>query len=792
MSDNTSTSFINTDQSNGDLPDDLAHAQATGNTRSTGLTAPAAEPASRTLNQLAVAAAAEIASFAALRALKPSVSGERVYLSSWNARSASDRSNFGAGWFTGYLVAAADDGGFIASNGSGYHWRRDADIEGLTVHDFGAVPGGTVDCAPAVKAVYEFMNGSFARGMTSDLSRKVGIRFGAGTYLISPLDLRRYGSKLSTSDDDYPLYPSGYAAAGDFVMHGVPTRYGIQIATRIISNQSTSAVLALNHRYFSLSGIVWDGQQTVKQDDSTNLLIGATLGVFNDTASNKQPFLTNECAGGTFANVSYFRANNTGEAAISFRDSLDSKFSQIYCSRVAGPVIKVGWSNRKDGSWDHSTAIELTEFNFQYCHAPAVWIPRHGQGLIRNGWIEHSAVPMDINNGQWLIEGLSIESSRYDAVFWHSRVIMSQFSNPSGVEYDLTTAPDSTGWNSYRKNPDGSAITKWLSDWEMGMSLVQNYGTYLDQPLRAQWLSGVLRGTLDSTKQWLNIGAFRMPKTGTHWKIEVDCRSTFGSLGGDQPLSVHNDLSAGTLHIHVARGKGDVPAVTYWMEGSPGISEVQYIAQEYNEVLPGLWVKLPNTIGEYAVHVRGTGETRKENGQWATFTPVGLTQAEEPGGIAAQARMSMNNGQAGFGAQNDVAAISTRSQGLSAAPVEQSKPSKWVRMNVNGTEYALPCYAFTPQIATQPAATLSVATAGTFSLAVSAKDAASYQWQKSSDGTTWSNISRATTATYSVDSVAAGDAGQYRCIIKGRLGASDSSITTNQVTTNISVVTVIK
>ena len=737
-----------------------------------------------------VVSVTEVGSFAALRTRKPASEGERVWLTSWNARAASDRSkNFGEGWFVGYLVAAADDGGFIASNGGAYHWRRDIDIEALTVHDFGAVPGGSVDCAPALKAMYEFMNGSFARGFTNELSRKVGVRFGAGVYLVSPLDLRKYGDKIPANHAELPYNPSGYFAAGDFILRGATTSFGKQIATRIVSNKSSSAVLALNHRYFSIYGIEWDGQQTVKQDETTNMLIGATLGVFNDTASNKQPFMTNECVGGTFANVSYFRAINTGEAAIYYLDSLDSKFTQVYCSRVAGPVIKVGWSNRPSGAWDHSTAIELTEFNFQYCYAPAIWIPRHGQGLIRNGWIEHGSVPMDINNGQWLIEALSIEACTYDAVFYKSRVVMSQWSNPTGVSYDRTTTPGTAAWYSYPKNPDGSEITAKLSAYEMGMSLFQNSGTYLDNPLRAQWLSGVLRGTIDSSKLWLNIGSFQMPRTGTHWKIEVDCRNSYGSAGGGDPMPVVNDRSAGTLHIHVARGAGLVPTVTYWMEGTTGITDVQYIAQDYNNILPGLWVKLPNTIGEYGVHVRGTGEMRMESGSWAIFTPSGVTQAEAPNGVAAQARLSMSNGLAGFGAQSDVAAISTRSQASTTVPVEQSKPRQWMRVNINGVEYAMPYYAFTPQITTQPAATLSVATGSTLSLTVEANDAASYQWQKSTNGTSWSNISGATKATYSKSAVA-GDAGQYRCVIKGQVGAVDSSVTTNQVITSTSVVTI--
>lgn len=358
------------------------------------------------MNTLDSTAVKQVKSFAALRTIIPNSAGDRIFIQS-HTDNAADPSipPCGEGWFVGYTTAQADDGGYVASNGGDWHWRREKNIVDLTVLDFGAIPGGVVDCAPAAKKMYDFVNGAFAKSLTNSLSPMIGIRFTAGTFYMTPLDMTKYGTKLWSGSPELPYYPSGYGAASHFILRGVDVRFGRSIATRIISDKSDAAVFAINHRYFTISGIEWDGQQTIQQDaynketnpNGLNLPIGATgLADLPNFLSNHQPFFTNECAGGTFANISYFRAANTGEAAIYYKDSLDSKITQIYGSRTGGNVVKVGWTNRMPGNWNHSTAIEITEFNFQYPYAPAIWIPRHGQGLIRNGWIEHGYIPMDL------------------------------------------------------------------------------------------------------------------------------------------------------------------------------------------------------------------------------------------------------------------------------------------------------------------------------------------------------------------------------------------------------------
>lgn len=84
-------------------------------------------------------------------------------------------------------------------------------------------------------------------------------------------------------------------------------------------------------------------------------------------------------------------------------------------------------------------------------------------------------------------------------------------------------------------------------------------------------------------------------------------------------------------------------------------------------------------------------------------------------------------------------------------------------------------------------ATWTVGTAA--SLAVVAADGLTpytYKWQKSTNsGSTWTDISGATSATLNIASPATGDAGQYRCIV-----TSANTNPPNSITSNVCTVTV--
>lgn len=738
-----------------------------------------------------------VASFAELRTRQPRYEGERVMLREY-APGTGVR-YCGGGWFTGRLVAQADDGGYVASSGAAWHWKREKELTDLTILDFGGVPDGVSDTSPAVKRMYEFMFGTFARSISGALSPYLGVQMTAGTFFMSPLSLTTYGNNVPSGAADAGQNPTGYYGAGDFRLMGAPVKFGKQIATKIISDKSDNPCLTINHRRFTIHGITWDGQQTTAQDkynadtnpNGTNMLVGATLGVFNDTASNKQPFFKNICPGGVYGNITCFNSQNAGSYGIYWLDSLDSRIDQCYSSKTAGPVFQVGWSdplNQWTGKWDHSTALEISNCNFQSNYAPALWVPRHGQGILRNVWIEHGTTPLDINNGQWNIDMLCIEDCRQPAVMYYTRQTTRTYSNPTGVLIDTTTPPSSPLWASYPKNPDGSDIVNKQSAYELGTSRFENYGTYLDNPLRYKWMSGVIRGANNTAGNvWLNVGSFYTPAVGGGWEIEIICRNGYSSIG-TPPLDVSSDRTLGKTIINVQRGSGLSPIINMYHFGASGVVAARYQSQAYNDTLPALWLNLSSYCGEYSISVKSTGVTRLEAGQCSLFNVNGATQTTDPGTLnQIEGRFSLHNGLAGYGAQGSVAAVKTTRATPTNAPVEAT-PVLYMRMNINGQEMAVPVYAYVPRFTTSNPATLSVAAGSPLTLSPVVVDAVSQQWQKSTDsGSTWANISGATAQTLTIASAAAGDAGQYRLAVRSNNGSGGAGTTTFGPVTTVTI-----
>jgi glucose/arabinose dehydrogenase len=86
--------------------------------------------------------------------------------------------------------------------------------------------------------------------------------------------------------------------------------------------------------------------------------------------------------------------------------------------------------------------------------------------------------------------------------------------------------------------------------------------------------------------------------------------------------------------------------------------------------------------------------------------------------------------------------------------------------------------ASAPVITTQPANVSAVpGTAATFSVAVTSSTSLSYQWQKNG-----ANIAGATGSSYTIASVVAADAGQYRVVVSNSVGTATSNAATLTVT----------
>lgn len=544
------------------------------------------------------AVAGGIDTFAALRSRAPRFNGERIYIKCHTTpSSAAMMAGCGSGWFTGRMIAQADDGGLVASSGSAWHWRREIELEDLDVTHFGAIGDGVTDCAPACEKMFDCLNGSYANSINPRAS-SLPIKFPAGTFFVSPLDLSAKGSATSAAalklarqrvawrlnglkgtgiaanggnaaspdkvDLDYvkankpELYMdwsvqenhNGRNPVGFFGITGPAVPYGKAVQTTIISTkQSNTYVFDVKAGQVVIHGIRFDGQNPDRRNWTTGY--GPAAGAAPD---NTQGFFHNWKSEAQYINVTCFHADSVGGHCFDLMDTLDSEFSQIYSSMCWGDVIRAGWSNAVNGNWDHGTALKLADCNFQWHQGiTPIRMVKIGQCQISNVWVEHSLCPADLHDCQATVDTLCVESSAYPVQAYGSRIVMTQYSNPTGVLFDVSTKPylddgsNNPEWHSYYEQPDKSQFTEWdkyyptpqgsrieikNSAYENGFVRLENFGMEVDGSVKAGWSAGhSIRNPTDADA-WVLVGLLEMQQN--------DAQYTFSQV--DQQVAI--DLAA--------------------------------------------------------------------------------------------------------------------------------------------------------------------------------------------------------------------------------------------------------
>ncbi|QAX92336.1 EPS depolymerase [Pantoea phage vB_PagM_LIET2] len=366
--------------------------------------------------------------------------------------------------------------------------------------------------------------------------------------------------KNSTNADIKKLYVefpasenhNGYEQAGFFGMTGPSVPYGRAPQVTIFSNkQQDSYVIDLKHSLCVIQGIEFDGE--IKEGFNWNT--DATKGPINGPAftgtiaggnlvvpsapSNNQGFLHNWRNSGQYYSVTNFRAQSVGGRTFDVKDTLDSQFDQIYSGQCWGEVICVGWTNIIEGAWNHSTAVEISNSNFQQMLSkPAIVLARTAQSIVRNVWIEHSLCPADFSLSHLIMDMFCVESSNFDVHAWNSRITLNNLSNPTGVNIDLDTGPYLTGvtswdpatwkinpkWHSNIALPDGSAFPSWdkYFAWPGGSYYFSNISAYEPNHLHTESYGIETRGTIKTgysagwrlqnyseKEMWVRCGTFQ-------------------------------------------------------------------------------------------------------------------------------------------------------------------------------------------------------------------------------------------------------------------------------------------
>ncbi|UYL08099.1 hypothetical protein B9G69_013695 [Bdellovibrio sp. SKB1291214] len=568
----------------------------------------------------------DIGSVIELRSTRPSVNGAKMTVRSYHSGL-----NVGGGDFIGYLSSGTDDGGTVFA-GNGYHWRRViTDPNSLTIVDFGAKPDGKTDSAAAMKAMFAWSQANYPT---------IGIQLPGGKFFVSQVDM-------------------GTAELPFFRVAGGAVNFGYFPSTNLVSDGQKSPLFKVVARRAEISNLVFNGQTNVK--------------------TNYQGFFTNTCTGGQFFRGACLRFQYVGGASLSLLDTLDCKIDQFYANNCTNDIVRAGWSGRAAGVWDHSTAIELSNFNIQNCKSGKVFnLPRCTQSIMHNGWIEHCTNPGDISNGQWILDALSLEDCTNPLNARYSRLNQRQTNLQSGSSIDNSNT--------------GTDPSRWLSAWEMGSTRIESFGSDLGGSLRYGHINSQYRLSNNvGTAEWFELGNFFTPTMGDNWEIELFGQTQYNAGSTNQPLTnlISGKTTGGKATIHLQR-KGDNKAEATWFgEGSCPVLAVRIEPRSATDTK--VFVKINNWTPTIIVLLKSNGKDRFLAGQCLRFDPVMEKGAPGSATENAPARFSLHNGQAGIGG-NEEGDLLLATRLVAASSVDTSKAKGYIHVVINGETVAMPYF----------------------------------------------------------------------------------------------------
>jgi len=235
--------------------------------------------------------------------------------------------------------------------------------------------------------------------------------------------------------------------------------------------------------------------------------------------TNSKGFFKNIIDGGQFVRVSGMNFIRMGGKGLDLMDTLDCKIDQWYASGCHAPVIYATHSDRKEGAWDHVTAIELSNFNVQHGFAaPMIDLQRAEQSLIWNGWIEHCDDPGNISNGQWVIQALNLETNKLPLKCHYSRIISSQLDVQAGPGLDLSEQGE-----------------HWLSDYESGQMFIENHGLNITGSLNVDYMTSQYSMDNRTGKPvWFLLGEMEIPEWTAQVQIKLVGSATDYSMSQTQ------------------------------------------------------------------------------------------------------------------------------------------------------------------------------------------------------------------------------------------------------------------
>ena len=470
-----------------------------------------------------------------LRALEPNTHGEIAIVLSYDKGT-----GYGGGIFTYDLndKVNVEDFGVTIVTPKGARWVRYVTHPSvISVVDFGAIPDAKTDCLEAVTRMWNWSR-KLDRMTNTRPYENIGIHFPAGHFFISKFD-------ISATE------------ASRFRLTGSHVNFGYFPTTKLFSDRKDGEYMfTVNARWCSIHGIGVEGQDNTK-----------TKGFFK-----------NIIQGGQYLRVTGIQFNNLGGRGLDLLDTLDCKIDQWYANRCSGSVVYGRWSDRAAGSWDHLTAIELTNFNIQYgTKSEMIDLQRATQCIINNGWIEHTEFPGNISNGQWTIQALNLEDNTNPLKCHHTRIISTMLNVHDGAGMDLSETGD-----------------RWLSAYESGQTWIENHGLKLEGSLNYQYITSPDR--MDNRRDaetWFKVGEIEVPEWTTQLQMRIVGSSQFAAMPQTQ-IDYSTRTPEGEAKISIQNVNGQF--ITSWAgEGSCPVTRV--IVKNLGSSKAAVYVKIAKFTG---------------------------------------------------------------------------------------------------------------------------------------------------------------------------------------------------
>lgn len=403
----------------------------------------------------------------------------------------------------------------------------------------------------------------------------VGVRYPAGECFISQI---KFPNELNL-----------------FKLTGGQTNFGYLSSTIVYTDTNSNFIVDIAARKVELANFIFRGKATEAAPNSK--------GVYNNTI-----------IGGQFFNMCSVRFEQIGGTCVQLVDTLDTKLHQWYASECRGDIIAAKWSGRAAGVWDHSTAIDMSNFNVQKCVGGKVFnLPRCTQSFITNGWIEHTENPGDISNGQWIINGFNMEDCKNPLKATYARLIENQTGLQSGSSID------------YKEDP---AVVEWLSLWERGRVDISNHGLFIDGYLDpGTMMSRNKISNSAATPKWFRVGRWYSPEEGDQIDINFIGTGNFLSVGTNLNDIDDTRQGGGNTLLRVQQKKDGVVGATLMPCGSSPILAVKTVKVSAGSFM--VYVQLKAYTRNVIPVINATGKTRAEAGVCYYFRPDVAPMADE-------------------------------------------------------------------------------------------------------------------------------------------------------------------